>query len=67
MLDTRVPFFVALVGYWGLGIGGGSYLAFVQDLGAKGLWLGLAAGLVMAGLILTKRFLVLTDLRTAPA
>ena len=58
--DTMAPLWVAAVGYWVLGIGSGSFLAFFLDMGAVGLWLGLAAGLMTTGTLLTWRFLYLS-------
>lgn len=58
--DTVVPLWLAGFGYWVLGIGGGSLLAFPFGLGATGLWLGLAAGLIATGTLLAWRFERLT-------
>ena len=58
--DTVVPLWLAGFGYWVLGIGGGSILAFPLGLGATGLWLGLAAGLITTGTLLAWRFERLT-------
>lgn len=50
--DTRVPMVFAGVGYWVIGIGIGTGLAFPLGLGGTGIWLGLASGLgVVAGLL----------------
>ena len=58
--DTIVPLWLAAFGYWVLGIGGGSLLAFPLQLGATGLWLGLALGLIVTGTLLAWRFVLLT-------
>ena len=58
--DTIAPLWMAAFGYWVLGIGGGSYLAFQTDLASRGLWWGLALGLVVTSLMLTWRFERLT-------
>jgi len=58
--DTLVPLWLAGFGYWVLGIGGGSLLAFPFGLGATGLWFGLAAGLIATGTLLAWRFERLT-------
>lgn len=50
--DTRTPLLFALVGYWGVALPLGWYLGFVADLGIEGLWIGLSAGLILAGLVL---------------
>jgi MATE family multidrug resistance protein len=54
--DATVPFFVSLLGYWLVGMGGGYALAFPLGLGATGVWWGLAMGLAAAAVILTWRF-----------
>jgi MATE family multidrug resistance protein len=56
MRDTVAPLWIAGFGYWIVGIGGGSTLAFVFDWGAPGLWWGLAAGLIVTGVMLCWRF-----------
>jgi MATE family multidrug resistance protein len=40
--DNFVPLWIAGVGYWILGIGGGALLAFTFDLGGVGIWWGMA-------------------------
>jgi multidrug resistance protein, MATE family len=54
--DTRVPMLVAAFGYWGIGFPTGYVLAFHFELGAKGLWWGLAAGLASVAVLMTWRF-----------
>jgi MATE family multidrug resistance protein len=56
MRDNFVPLWIAGFGYWVLGIGGGSILAFYYDMGGAGLWWGLAAGLAVAACLLSLRF-----------
>ncbi len=56
MKDNLVPLWIAGFGYWILGIGGGSLLAFYYDMMGAGLWWGLAAGLAVASVLLTWRF-----------
>ncbi|MBY8977481.1 MATE family efflux transporter [Rhodobacteraceae bacterium NNCM2] len=58
--DTVAPLWIAAFGYWVLGIGGGSVLAFGLDLRGEGLWWGLALGLIITSLLLCRRFLTLT-------
>lgn len=51
--DTRVPMAIALFGYWVPGLGTSVGLGFFTALSGIGIWLGLAAGLVVvAGLLL---------------
>ncbi|WP_049622198.1 MATE family efflux transporter [Frateuria defendens] len=54
--DTRVPMAITLLAYWGVGMPVGWWLAFPQGLGARGMWMGLIAGLSMAALLLFARF-----------
>jgi MATE family multidrug resistance protein len=55
--DTRVPMLITLFAYWGVGMPVGGWLAFRQGLGARGMWMGLVAGLSMAAVLLFTRFL----------
>lgn len=59
--DTRWPLLISLIAYWALGLGSGIALAFGLDLGPRGLWFGLTAGLCFAGVTLLARFLRRTD------
>ncbi|TCV96165.1 MATE family multidrug resistance protein [Luteibacter rhizovicinus] len=54
--DTRVPMVITMFAYWVVGMPVGWYLAFVHDLGARGMWMGLIAGLSMAAVLLFARF-----------
>ena len=60
MKDNFMPLWIAGFGYWILGIGGGSILAFYYDMGGAGLWWGLAAGLAVAACLLSLRFHLFT-------
>lgn len=53
--DTRIPAFIAAVGYWGIGVPVGYLLAFRAGLGPVGVWLGLSAGLAVAAVLLALR------------
>ncbi len=57
MHDNVIPLWIASFGYWFLGIGGGSLLAFKFDLGGAGLWWGLALGVTATGSLLSGRFM----------
>ena len=57
--DTRVPMLITLVSYWFVGLGSGVLLAFGLGLEGPGLWYGLVAGLAVASVWLSRRFLVL--------
>lgn len=62
--DTRIPLIISLISYWILGVGGGTLLAFKLDIGPRGLWFGLTAGLFFAGIMLMLRFLRFTRRRS---
>ncbi|HEY9250396.1 MAG TPA: MATE family efflux transporter, partial [Rariglobus sp.] len=62
--DVRVPAAISLVAYWVLAIPGGYALGLHTALGAVGVWIGLAAGLAIAAILLAARFLFLTQPRT---
>ncbi len=47
MRDTLVPMWIAVVGYWLVGVGGGWLLAHVAGHGGVGLWYGLATGMLL--------------------
>ena len=51
--NTHAGLIVHLIGYWILGLPIGCWLGFRLHYGAVGLWLGLCAGLIVAGLALT--------------
>jgi MATE family multidrug resistance protein len=55
-----VPLWIAGFGYWVLGIGGGSLLAFHFNFQGAGLWWGLALGLMTTSCLLCVRFNILT-------
>ena len=54
--DNVAPLWIAGFGYWVLGIGGGSLLAFYYGYGGAGLWWGLALGLMVTASLLCWRF-----------
>jgi len=54
--DTRLPMLITSFSYWGIGMSCGYWLAFKADLGARGMWMGLIAGLTMAAVLLFSRF-----------
>ncbi|HEX7342584.1 MAG TPA: MATE family efflux transporter [Rhodanobacteraceae bacterium] len=54
--DTRVPMLITAFAYWGVGMPVGLWLTFGRDMGARGMWMGLAAGLSMAALLLFLRW-----------
>ena len=54
--DTRVSMVITLFAYWGVGMPVGWWLAFQRGLGARGMWMGLIAGLSVAAVLLFTRF-----------
>ncbi len=63
MKDTTVPMFITLVVYWMVGLPVSYVFGFTNGLGAKGIWAGLVAGLVLAALLLGIRFVRLMHSR----
>ena len=55
--DTRAPMILAAIGYWGLGVPLGAFLAFVAGWGGTGVWAGLATGLTVVAILLTARWM----------
>ena len=51
--NTHAGLAVQLIGYWVLGLPVGLWLGFAKKWGATGLWVGLALGLMFAGVALT--------------
>ncbi|MEO6394376.1 MAG: MATE family efflux transporter [Devosia sp.] len=54
--DTNMPLLIALFGYWIVGFPTAYFLAFHFGLRGVGVWIGLAVGLAVTGLILTIRW-----------
>lgn len=54
--DTRVPMIFAATGYWGIGFVLAASLAFPLGYGGPGIWVGLAAGLIVVAAMLVSRF-----------
>lgn len=65
--DTKMPMIFALIGYWIIGIGMGSLLAFPLALGGLGIWLGLAGGLGVVAVLLVVRWSLRRRLHLGPA
>ena len=51
--NTHAGLIVQIIGYWIIGLPIGYLMAFRNHRGAVGLWLGLCAGLIVAGTALT--------------
>ena len=56
--DTRWPLIFSLVGYWGIGLGIGTWLAFEADWKGVGIWIGLASGLAAVAALMLARWLL---------
>jgi MATE family multidrug resistance protein len=56
--DTRWPLLFALIGYWVVGLGIGSWLAFGADWKGVGIWVGLATGLASVAVLMLARWLM---------
>jgi MATE family multidrug resistance protein len=56
--DTTIPMIITTVAYWGIGMPLGWWLTFRIGMGARGMWMGLIAGLSVAALLLLARFVV---------
>jgi MATE family multidrug resistance protein len=56
--DTRWPLLFALVGYWVVGLGIGSWLAFARDWKGVGIWVGLASGLAAVAALMLARWIM---------
>jgi multidrug resistance protein, MATE family len=54
--DTRVPMVFALFGYWVIGIGVGTGLAFWGGMQGVGIWIGLASGLAVVSILMLIRW-----------
>lgn len=60
--DTRVPMLITVLAYWVIGLPLGWTLGFGAGFGARGMWTGLIAGLTVAAVLLSRRFLRLSRL-----
>ena len=56
--DTRWPLIFALIGYWGVGLGIGAWLAFAADWKGVGIWIGLASGLAVVAALMLARWVL---------
>lgn len=64
--DTRVPMFITVLAYWGLGLPLGYWMGLGLGQGAPGLWTGLILGLSAAAGLLAWRFWRLARRPLAP-
>jgi len=54
--DTRLPMLITVLAYWGTGLPLAWALGFPLGVGPPGVWVGLIAGLTVAGVLLLARF-----------
>jgi MATE family multidrug resistance protein len=64
--DTRVPMFITVLAYWGVGLPLGAWFGLHLGRGAPGLWIGLILGLGVAALLLALRLWRQLHPRPAP-
>ncbi|HTX64236.1 MAG TPA: MATE family efflux transporter [Opitutaceae bacterium] len=65
--DVRVPMLITFVAYWLVALPAAYFLGFRAGLGAVGIWIGLAAGLACAAVLLGARLARATVPRPAAA
>jgi multidrug resistance protein, MATE family len=65
--DTRVPMLYAAAGYWGIGLPLSVLLGFPVGLGGLGIWIGLAAGLIVVAVAMMLRWIRREPLGLMPA
>jgi MATE family multidrug resistance protein len=63
--DTKIPMYVNLIAYWGVGLPLGYYLGIIRQVGPQGLWMGLIAGLTVAAVLHNTRFFMQTKNKVA--
>jgi MATE family multidrug resistance protein len=56
--DTRMPMWLAGLGYWGIGLPVGVALGFWVRLAGIGIWIGLSSGLAAVACLMTVRWLL---------
>ena len=54
--DTTIPMVISIFSYWLVGLAAAYVLAFPFDMGALGIWFGLAIGLTVSAFVLSIRF-----------
>ncbi|MGC5325398.1 MATE family efflux transporter [Brevibacillus sp. SYSU BS000544] len=63
--DVNMPFIITLIAYWLICLPVGYLLAHYTNIGATSYWIGLTAGLLVAGVFLSARLIFLQKLRYA--
>lgn len=54
--DTRVPMLFAALGYWGIGLPFGLFMARFGGFGPTGIWMGLGVGLAIVAALMLRRW-----------
>ncbi|KAB0676104.1 MATE family efflux transporter [Aureimonas leprariae] len=67
LADTRTPMIIAVLSYWAIGMPIAWVLAFKLGVGGVGIWIGLAAGLFAAAVLMTGRVALRVRLGLTPA
>jgi len=60
LADIRLPMLIGIFCYWAVAIPTGYIFAFHVQMGPTGVWIGLAAGLFVAAILLTWRLSAMT-------
>jgi len=55
--DTKIPTIITIIAYWVIGIPSGYFMAFSNNMGLYGVWIGLLIALTFSALFLSQRFL----------
>ena len=64
--DTTIPMVITTIAYWMIGMPVGWWLTFRHGMGARGMWIGLIAGLSVAAVLLFSRFATLARRHRTP-
>lgn len=59
--DTRMPMVYSIIAYWAIGLSCGWVLTFRMEFGPEGMWIGIITGLSVAAVLLSHRFLRITQ------
>jgi MATE family multidrug resistance protein len=54
--DTRRPVLYMILSFWIVGMTLGYHLTFAREMGPAGMWVGMIAGLSVAGVLMLRRF-----------
>jgi MATE family multidrug resistance protein len=64
LTDVTIPTFITFIAYWLVALPAAYLLGFKTQLGAIGIWVGLAAGLACAAVLLASRLARATAFRS---